>query len=78
MLEWYYPDQQKKLNHSDLFSKKPRASGSIMFIISLASTANFIGDDVKSSGFVYGVYSLSDKILNGVVVFVIQYIHPER
>ena len=47
-----------------------------MLITSLAFTADLIGSHVESGAFVYGAMSFTDKLSNGIAVFVIQYLHP--
>ncbi|XP_034938235.1 major facilitator superfamily domain-containing protein 12-like isoform X2 [Chelonus insularis] len=50
------------------------ASGSIMLVTSLGVTADLIGHNVDSSAFVFGAMSFTDKLCNGVVVMIIQYV----
>ena len=52
------------------------AGGSTMLITSLAVTADLIGPHVESGAFVYGAMSFTDKLSNGLAVFLIQYLHP--
>ncbi|XP_046447558.1 major facilitator superfamily domain-containing protein 12-like [Daphnia pulex] len=52
------------------------AGGSTMLITSLAVTADLIGPHVESGAFVYGAMSFTDKLSNGLTVFLIQYLHP--
>ncbi|XP_032779582.2 major facilitator superfamily domain-containing protein 12 [Daphnia magna] len=52
------------------------AGGSTMLITSLAVTADLIGPHVESGAFVYGAMSFTDKLSNGITVFLIQYLHP--
>ncbi|KAK8754285.1 hypothetical protein OTU49_015397 [Cherax quadricarinatus] len=47
-------------------------SGSLLVIISLAFTADLIGQNTDTSAFVYGSMSFGDKIVNGIAVLVIQ------
>ncbi len=47
-----------------------------MLITSLAVTADLIGPHVESGAFVYGAMSFTDKLSNGLTVFLIQYLHP--
>lgn len=49
-----------------------------MLITSLAITADLIGTHVESGAFVYGAMSFTDKLSNGIAVFVIQYLHPSQ
>jgi Na+/melibiose symporter-like transporter len=49
---------------------------SIMLVTSLSLTAEFIGPDIGSSAFIYGVMSLIDKVSNGLAVIVIQHFIP--
>ena len=48
-----------------------------MLVTSLSLTAEFISDDTCSSAFIYGLMSFTDKLLNGVSVFLIQHLTPE-
>ncbi|KAK3882696.1 hypothetical protein Pcinc_012943 [Petrolisthes cinctipes] len=47
-------------------------SGSLMVVLSLALASSLISHNVDSSAFVYGSLSFTDKIVNGVVVLIIQ------
>jgi len=53
------------------------AGGSTMLITSLAVTADLIGGQVESGAFVYGAMSFTDKLANGISVYIIQYLHPD-
>lgn len=48
------------------------AGSSITMISSLCITANMIGKDVDQSGFIYAAVTFADKLITGVVVFVIE------
>ena len=48
-----------------------------MLITSLAVTADLIGGQVESGAFVYGAMSFTDKLANGISVYIIQYLHPD-
>ena len=48
-----------------------------MMVTSLSLTAEFINNDTDSSAFIYGLMSFTDKLLNGVGVFLIQHLTPE-
>ena len=48
-----------------------------MLVTSLSLTAEFINNDTCSSAFIYGLMSFTDKLLNGVGVFLIQHLTPE-
>ncbi|KAK9308234.1 hypothetical protein QLX08_001705 [Tetragonisca angustula] len=50
------------------------SAGSIMLVTSLGITADFIGQNVDSGAFVYGVMSFADKLCNGLAVMLIQYL----
>ncbi|CAK9830966.1 Major facilitator superfamily domain-containing protein 12 [Anthophora retusa] len=50
------------------------SAGSIMLITSLGITADFIGQNVDSGSFVYGIMSFTDKLCNGLAVILIQYL----
>lgn len=47
---------------------------SIMLVTSLGLTADFIGQNVDSGAFVYGIMSFTDKLSNGLAVILIQYL----
>ncbi|CAL4094563.1 unnamed protein product, partial [Meganyctiphanes norvegica] len=47
-------------------------SGSLMIVLSLAFTSDLIGLCTSSSAFVYGCMSFWDKLINGIIVFIIQ------
>ncbi|XP_017891425.2 major facilitator superfamily domain-containing protein 12-like, partial [Ceratina calcarata] len=47
---------------------------SIMLVTSLGITADFIGQNVDSGAFVYGIMSFTDKLSNGLAVILIQYL----
>lgn len=49
----------------------------MMLVTSLAMVAEIIGDDKKSSGFVYGVCALMDKASLGFIVLGLQEYYPE-
>ena len=48
-----------------------------MMVTSLSLTAEFINNDTDSSAFIYGLMSFTDKLLNGVGVFLIQHLTPD-
>ncbi|XP_029054428.1 major facilitator superfamily domain-containing protein 12-like isoform X1 [Osmia bicornis bicornis] len=50
------------------------SAGSIMLVTSLGVTADFIGQNVDSGAFVYGIMSFTDKLCNGLAVMLIQYL----
>ncbi|XP_023336394.1 major facilitator superfamily domain-containing protein 12 [Eurytemora carolleeae] len=52
------------------------SGGSTILITSLALTAELIGKNHGSSAFVYGAMSFTDKVSNGLVVMLIQYLIP--
>lgn len=45
-----------------------------MLVTSLGITADFIGQNVDSGAFVYGIMSFADKLCNGLAVMLIQYL----
>lgn len=47
-----------------------------ILVMSLAMTAELIGDQTQSGAFVYGAMSFTDKVANGVGVMIIQLLHP--
>lgn len=51
---------------------------SIMIVTSLAMVADIIGDDKKSSGFVYGVCALMDKLSLGFIILALQENYPQQ
>ncbi|CAC5364905.1 Major facilitator superfamily domain-containing protein 12 [Mytilus coruscus] len=50
--------------------------GSTMLVTSLSMTADMIGENTESGGFVYGSMSFTDKLSNGIAVTLIQFLHP--
>lgn len=42
-------------------------------IVSVSMEADLVGQDCKSSAFVYGIMSLTDKLSNGLVIIVVQH-----
>ncbi|XP_052073197.1 major facilitator superfamily domain-containing protein 12-like isoform X2 [Mytilus californianus] len=50
--------------------------GSTMLVTAFAMNADLIGGNTESSGFVYGSISFTEKLSSGVVVVVIQHMHP--
>lgn len=49
-----------------------------ILVMSLAMTAQLIGDQTQSGAFVYGAMSFTDKVANGLGVMIIQTLHPCR
>ncbi|KTF81987.1 hypothetical protein cypCar_00015685, partial [Cyprinus carpio] len=49
-----------------------------ILVMSLAMTAELIGDQTQSGAFVYGAMSFTDKVANGLGVMIIQTLHPCR
>ncbi|KAG7201594.1 hypothetical protein KM043_004338 [Ampulex compressa] len=49
-------------------------AGSIMLVTSLGVSADLIGQNTQSGAFVYGVMSFTDKLSNGLIVMLIQYL----
>jgi len=47
-------------------------ANSTMMVVSVTLEADLIGNDLRSNAFVYGLMSFGDKVLNGVVVVLIQ------
>ncbi|XP_063056488.1 major facilitator superfamily domain-containing protein 12a [Engraulis encrasicolus] len=47
-----------------------------ILVMSLSLTADLIGDQTQSGAFVYGAMSFTDKLANGLVVMLIQGLHP--
>ncbi|NXD17671.1 MFS12 protein, partial [Nothocercus nigrocapillus] len=52
------------------------AGSATILVTSLAMTADLIGSNTRSSAFVYGAMSFTDKMANGLAVIVIQNMHP--
>jgi len=50
--------------------------GSIMLVMALSMISKLIGDNTSTTGFVYGIMSLLDKISNGVAVAILQNMVP--
>lgn len=75
---WFYFTPQ---SHRDVIYAPTIIMGcgnSIMIVTSLAMVADLIGDDKKSSGFVYGVCSLMDKLSLGFIVLALQENYPQQ
>ncbi|XP_019872631.1 major facilitator superfamily domain-containing protein 12-like [Aethina tumida] len=51
------------------------AGGSIILVTSLGVTTDLIGDRTDSGAFVFGIMSFTDKLANGIAVFLIEYLH---
>jgi len=47
-------------------------ANSTMMVVSISLEADLVGNDLRSNAFVYGIMSFGDKVLNGVVVVLIQ------
>lgn len=47
--------------------------GTLMLISSLALTSDMIGNNTRSSAFVFGAIGLLDKVINGLVVVLVQH-----
>jgi len=47
-----------------------------VLILSLAIIADLIGEFTSSSAFIYGCFSVTDKLLNGIAIAIIQVISP--
>lgn len=45
-----------------------------MLVTSLGVSADLIGQNTDNGAFVYGVMSFTDKLSNGIVVMLIQYL----
>ncbi|XP_075300181.1 major facilitator superfamily domain-containing protein 12 [Opisthocomus hoazin] len=52
------------------------AGSATILVTSLSMTADLIGTNTRSSAFVYGAMSFTDKMANGLAVMVIQNLHP--
>ncbi|KAL6104737.1 mfsd12 [Pungitius sinensis] len=52
------------------------AGSATILVISLAMTAELIGEQTQSGAFVYGAMSFTDKVANGGAVMIIQALHP--
>ncbi|KAL0124443.1 hypothetical protein PUN28_006346 [Cardiocondyla obscurior] len=50
------------------------SAGAIMLVTSLGVTADLIGKNTESGAFAYGIMSFTDKLSNGLVVMLIQYL----
>ncbi|XP_068701462.1 major facilitator superfamily domain-containing protein 12-like isoform X1 [Montipora foliosa] len=75
---WFYFTPQ---SHRDMIYAPTIIMGcgnSIMLVTSLAMVADTIGNDKKSSGFVYGVCALMDKLALGFIVFALQESYPQQ
>lgn len=75
---WFY---FTPLAHRDMIYAPTIIMGcanSIMIVTSLAMVADIIGDDKKSSGFVYGVCALMDKLSLGFIILAFQENYPQQ
>ncbi|XP_020607972.1 major facilitator superfamily domain-containing protein 12-like [Orbicella faveolata] len=74
---WFYftPQSQRDMIYAPTIIMG--AGNSMMLVTSLAMVAEIIGDDKKSSGFVYGVCALMDKTSLGFIVLGLQENYPE-
>ncbi|KAI1882607.1 hypothetical protein AGOR_G00236630 [Albula goreensis] len=52
------------------------AGSATILVMSLAMTADLIGEQTQSAAFVYGAMSFTDKVANGLGVMAIQLLHP--
>jgi Na+/melibiose symporter-like transporter len=52
------------------------AAGSLLLITSLSMTSDLISANTESGAFVFGAMSFTDKLSNGLAVFLIQTFHP--
>ncbi|XP_030365392.1 major facilitator superfamily domain-containing protein 12 [Strigops habroptila] len=52
------------------------AGSATILVTSLSMTADLIGANTRSSAFVYGAMSFTDKMANGLAVMAIQNLHP--
>ncbi|KAL6430178.1 hypothetical protein ACFW04_007733 [Cataglyphis niger] len=50
------------------------SAGAIMLVTSLGITSDLIGRNTESGAFAYGIMSFTDKLSNGLVVMLIQYL----
>ncbi|KYM85340.1 putative MFS-type transporter C19orf28 [Atta colombica] len=50
------------------------SAGAIMLVTSLGVTSDLIGKNTESGAFAYGIMSFTDKLSNGLVVMLIQYL----
>lgn len=51
------------------------SAGSIVLVTSLGITSDLIGQNTESGAFIYGFMSFTDKLSNGLVVMLIQYLY---
>lgn len=75
---WFYFTPQ---SHRDMIYAPTIIMGcgnSIMLVTSLAMVADTIGNNKKSSGFVYGVCALMDKLALGFIVLALQENYPQQ
>ncbi|XP_043484159.1 major facilitator superfamily domain-containing protein 12-like [Leptopilina heterotoma] len=71
-----------KFGHGDFFvsygiypvSLMLGSAGSFMLVTSLGITADYIGEKAEGGAFIYGLMSFTDKLSNGLVVIVIQFL----
>lgn len=74
---WFYFTPQSKRQMIYAPTIIMGCGNSMMLVTSLAMVAEIIGDDKKSSGFVYGVCALMDKASLGFIVLGLQEYYPE-
>lgn len=75
---WFYftPQSQRNIIYAPTIIMG--CGNSMMLVTSLAMVADIIGDDKKSSGFVYGVCALMDKLSLGFIVLALQENYPQQ
>jgi Na+/melibiose symporter-like transporter len=52
------------------------AVGSVLLVTSVSMTTDLIGTNTDTSAFVFGVMSFTDKLSSGVVIALVQQLHP--
>lgn len=73
---WFYFLEPETSNETYGAAALLGIGGSTMLVTSLAMTADLIGENTESGGFVYGSMSFTDKLSNGAAVTMIQFMHP--
>lgn len=76
----FYPCYVISYSHCQVFDQKyyllfGLGIGSALTIVtSLCIAANFIGNDTAYGAFIYSLITFSEKISNGILIFIIEYV----
>ncbi|CAG0915809.1 unnamed protein product [Notodromas monacha] len=75
---WIYLGEGEIYKHYWIYAVAVLAGmcSSTILITSLSITSDLIGENTESGAFVYGAMSFADKLSNGLVIVLIQSLHP--